>query len=142
MTAIEDRFTLTRSMQPVIEAIGFDAAIQLVSHCGGTRVLVSLDPKSSDRIVRAIGLEKACSLASAIGAGALDVPRCLSWLVLRRNEEIVARWDGCETQAELATRFGLTERQIRRIMAEAGRQTQETTDLRQASLLPPTGATP
>jgi hypothetical protein len=141
MTATEDRFTLTHSMQPVIEAIGFDAAIQLVAHCGGTRVLVRLDPDASDRIVRAIGLDKARSLASAIGASALDVPRCVSWLVLRRNEEIVARWDGCETQAELAIRFGLTERQIRRILVEAGRKTQDT-DPRQASLLPPTGATP
>lgn len=109
---------LTRSMQPIVDALGFDCALRLASHFGGTRVLVSADPSARDPLAVAIGAEAARALAATIGAGSLEVPRCTAWLIARRNEEIVARALGGESQAALALRFSLTERHIRNILAE------------------------
>ncbi|MCC6851041.1 MAG: hypothetical protein IT502_01915 [Rubrivivax sp.] len=105
-------------MQPIIEAVGFDCALRIASHFGGTRVLVSSDPAARDPLAAVIGIEAARALAAAIGAGAFEVPRCTAWLIARRNEEIVARELGGESHAELALRFSLTERHIRNIINE------------------------
>ena len=109
--------TLARSMEPVIDAIGFDAALRLVTHFGGTRVLIVADPQERDPVSRAVGTDCARRLGVALGAGLLDVPRCMAWMLARRNEEIAARRRAGETQAELALRFGMTERHVRRVLA-------------------------
>lgn len=112
--------SLAESMQPVVSAIGFDAALQLVARCGGIRVLIPAEPNARDVISQAVGVAAAQRLAEHIGHGLLDVPRCLNWLLMRRNEEISARYAHGETQAELALRFSLTERHVRRILAQDG----------------------
>jgi len=111
--------SMTASMQPLIESVGLDAAIQLAARLGGTRVLVRADPHPNDALARAVGLQWARQIAGAIGPGVLAVPRCLAWLLARRNEEIAARYDAGESQVELALRFGLTERQISRILSDS-----------------------
>ena len=105
---------LTQRMQPIIDAIGFDATITLVAALGGTRVYLSRSPDSP--VARAIGADHHAVLLHEIGAGPLDVPRCLNWVLARRNEEIIARSLAGETQDELARRFRLTDRHIRRIL--------------------------
>lgn len=109
--------TLTNTMQPVLDAIGFDATITLVAALGGTRQVLSAPPGPYDAVARLLGADAAARLVSAIGAGPLDIPRCLSWMLARRNEEICARYLAGETQAELALRFRLTERHVRNIVA-------------------------
>lgn len=119
MTDTAQHAPLARSMHPIVDAIGYDLAIQLVARRGGTRVLVRASPDPRDAVSAAIGHDAAVMLAAAIGAGHLDVPRCLFWILARRNEEILARSAHGETQEELALRFNLTERRIRQIFAEA-----------------------
>lgn len=119
MTALEP--LLTRTMQPVVDAVGFDAAIAFVARFGGTRVWLRTAPAPSERcpVQRTVGEAAALELARALGAGWIDVPRCMTWLLARRNEEIVARFDGGESQNELALRFGITARQVRRVVRTA-----------------------
>lgn len=112
--------SLTQTMQPVIEAVGFDLAIELVALRGGTRVMVPRVPHESDALVQIIGMDAARTLLHFIGPGTFAVPRCMSWLLARRNEEICARALFGESQAELALRFRLTERHIGRIWAADG----------------------
>lgn len=118
---------LVRSMQPVVDAVGFDAAIALVARWGGVTITLRSDPHCP--VPQAIGAEAARTLETALGRGAMQVPRCLSWLLARRNEEIVARSLFGETHADLALRFKLTERQIRRILVDAEVPAPPTTDL-------------
>lgn len=113
------------SMQPVLVAIGFDASLRLVSMLGGTRVRILADPPPRDPLAAAIGLDALQQLCQALGEGPLDVPRCETWLINRRNGEICARYLGGESQAELAVRFSLTERHIRRVVADCERTTKE-----------------
>lgn len=119
MTRLEP--LLARTMQPIVDAVGFDAAIAFVSRFGGTRVWLRDAPLPSERcpVVRTVGEAAAVALVRAIGAGTLEVPRCMTWLLARRNEEIVARYDGGESQSELALRFNVTARQVRNILREA-----------------------
>lgn len=106
--------SLASSMQPVIDAVGYDAAIAIVSRWGGVTVTLRAQPHCP--IPQVLGVDAARKLESALGPGSLAVPRCMAWLLARRNEEIATRYAYGETQAELALRFGLTDRQIRRIL--------------------------
>lgn len=110
---------LARSMEPIVEAIGFDLAIALVSRFGGVRLAIPANAGPRDSLSMAIGIEGARLLTERLGPCLIELPRCANWLTTRRNEEIVTRWDHGETQAELALRFHLTERQIRNIVAAA-----------------------
>lgn len=110
---------LTRTMQPIIEAIGYDGALALVRYCGGCRVHLPKVIRANHLLVEYMGQELADALHRAIGPGTLEVPRCTTWLVARRNEEIEARNDGGESIDRLARRFGMTRRHIFRILREA-----------------------
>ena len=122
-----DNTTLTQSMQPVVEAIGFDAAERLVIDFGGRRLFIAADPDARGKLALSIGLERARELARAIGAGVFEVPRCLGWVNSRRNEEICVRSLGGESHSELARCYGLSERRIRSILAAARATTESTT---------------
>lgn len=111
--------SLARSMLPIIEAIGWDAAISLVARFGGT----TISPRASGPIASCIGTDAAQRLSSLIGPGVVYIPRCMSWALARRNEEIVARYAYGETQTELAVRFALTDRHIRSILANGSAAT-------------------
>jgi hypothetical protein len=109
---------LTQRMQPLIDAIGYDATVSLVAALGGTRIYVSCRPDSP--VAAIVGAEASERLRRAVGQEVVDLPRCLHWLLGRRNEEIVARSMAGETQEELARRFRITERHVRRVLrAEA-----------------------
>ena len=86
---------LTRTMQPIIEAVGFEAAQALVKTYGGTRAYVALAPRPVDDLVLCIGLGNARALAAAIGPGPLEVPKCLSTGELSSTDDNLAastRW--------------------------------------------------
>lgn len=111
-------FIFTKSMQPIVEAVGYDLALTLVARFGGTELRIPRHPDERDAIAQCIGVEAATRLAETFSSGRCELPRCAAWLQARRDEEISVRYNGGETQAELARRFRLTERHIRRILRE------------------------
>jgi hypothetical protein len=113
------RGSLVSSMQPIIDCIGFDAAITLAAQLGGTRQKLAAEPSPRDPVVAAVGADLQKRLVAALGAGYLEIPKCMHWLIGRRNEEIVTRRLSGETHTELALRFGLTERSVRAILVAA-----------------------
>lgn len=112
--------SLTRSMQPIIERLGFDIALRLSSHFGGTRISISESPGADCPVARAVGAPAATALGEMLGTVWLEVPRCVSWLIARRNEEIIARALFGEPTPDLARRYSLTERHIRNILRDDG----------------------
>lgn len=109
----------TRSVRQLIDAIGYDLALQLMSRAGGTRVRAPAEPDPRDFVSECIGLEGARLLAEKLGPGQIDVPKGMNLTLRWRNEEIVARYDYGETQRELALAFRLTEKTIFRVIAES-----------------------
>lgn len=107
--------SLAASMQPVIDAIGFDAAVTLVSRFGGVTILMRA--RDDDPLTLALGCTDATTLAAALGPGAMYIPRCMHWLLAKRNEEICARYLHGEPQSDLALRYRLSDRHIRNILA-------------------------
>lgn len=110
---------LTRTMQPIIEAIGFDAATSLVNTFGGGRVYVAKTPRSGSVLVACIGLGNATALAAHIGAGDLEIPLCNGWLAAMRRERVVLGAQAGATHAALAAQHGYSERYIRTILRDA-----------------------
>ncbi len=111
--------SMAGSAQLIVDAIGFDAAITLLARLGGLTVVLPLEPQARDLVASAIGVDRAKALAAALGGGQVLLPRATSWLLARRDEEVVVRAAAGETRTELALRFGLTERHVYRILAEA-----------------------
>ena len=111
--------TLTRTMQPIIDAIGFEAAQALVKTYGGTRVYLPMEPRGLDDLVLCVGLAHSRALVAAVGSGPLEVPKCDGYLRARRNEAIEILSEAGVPQAEIARRFNLTERTIRNVLRDA-----------------------
>lgn len=108
---------LAQSMVPVVEAIGVDATIALVTRFGGTTIYVRKEAVENDPIALVIGIVARNKLRDA-GFTQFEVPQCRAWLIARRDEEIRLRAQAGEPQASLARRFGLTTRHIRNICIE------------------------
>lgn len=109
---------LAASMQPVVEAIGYDLSVALVTRFGGTTISLRRSPPPDDPVALVIGPQARNALVDRLGCGQFEVPKCTAWLIARRDEEIRLRADAGELQADLARRFHLTERHIRRICNE------------------------
>jgi hypothetical protein len=118
---------LTRTMQPVVEAIGFDAATILVTRFGGRRIYLALSPTAGNEVVSCIGAVAARRLAAIMGAGPFDVPRCLVWLAALRRERVVSDRAAGVTVADLAEAHGYTERHVWRILRDAELTTEDET---------------
>lgn len=115
--AIED---LPESLRDVVELIGLAATLKLVEHFGGLIALyVPRDIEPEHPIAVAIGITAARKLSDHYGTDCLrNIPRCVAGLRRIRDAEIHARHK-TESAARLALAFGLTERQVWRILSEA-----------------------
>lgn len=112
--------TLPTSARVIVDAVGWDAALALIARFGGTTIhLPTSAPGPDHALAWALGLDVARLLCASLGPGPLAVPRAMSWVVAQRSREVVARRQAGETEAEVARRFGLTERHVRRIYAAA-----------------------
>lgn len=112
---------LPESLRDVVELIGLAATLNLVEHFGGLIALyIPRDIEADHQIAQAIGITAARKLATHYGTDCLrNIPRCVDGLRRIRDVDIVARREAGESPARLALAFGLTERQIWSILAEA-----------------------
>jgi hypothetical protein len=103
-----------------VELIGLAATLNLVEHFGGLIALyVPRDIEPEHPIAQAIGITAARKLAAHYGTDCLrNIPRCVDGLRRIRDAEIHARREAGESPARLALAFGLTERNVWRILAE------------------------
>jgi hypothetical protein len=65
---------LPSSLAEIVEAIGIEATLKLVTACGGSAVFVPKDPKPGALVVDAIGVDLARRLAQDFGGSYLDLP--------------------------------------------------------------------
>jgi hypothetical protein len=74
ITGIGSGEYLPQSLRPIINAIGEQKALELVSALGGTVVYVPRSPRGNTLLVRAIGLQAAKRLGREFGGGHLELP--------------------------------------------------------------------
>ncbi|MGO1078321.1 hypothetical protein [Inquilinus sp. CA228] len=111
-------------VEPYIEIIGHDAALDLVKAFGGVRVYVPKDPPADSPVVKAIGMAAAVRLAAALGGESPRIPVARAWLV---QHYASLQWP----VPRIARELRIADFSVRRILErQGGRQVDE----RQTSL--------
>jgi len=112
---------LPASARELAEIIGLPAALRLVEGWGGWSFLyVPKAPGPEHALSRALGHQAALALAAAYGGDYIrSIPRCADAMRLARDRRLLGRRAEGASPAGLALEFGLTERHVWRILAEA-----------------------
>ncbi|MEX0745299.1 MAG: Mor transcription activator family protein [Phycisphaeraceae bacterium] len=119
MLDVHDIEELPQSLAEVAEVIGLAATLALVEHAGGVRIYVPESLGDDHRLVEWLGQEAAALLSEAFAMEELVVPRCAAALRQVRNRRMrFERQEHGARPAELALRYGLTERQVYTILAD------------------------
>lgn len=113
---------LPESLRELVDLIGLPAALKLVERWGGiTAVYVPKDMTPGHDLARALGFPAALKLSEVYGGDCLrNIPRCVGALRAVRDRQVLRlRADGLAPR-DIAPQFGLTERRVWGILAEAG----------------------
>lgn len=102
------------------QLIGQNDAFKLMNLCGGTRVYIPQveNCNAQHYLAQAIGLDNLIKLAHEFACDRIEVPVGYHAFKEQRNKEIIERFEKGSHQSELALDYGLTERQIRTIVAK------------------------
>ncbi|MEX2524478.1 MAG: Mor transcription activator family protein [Gammaproteobacteria bacterium] len=120
VTEIDDDL-LPDSLKPIADLIGLPATISLVESYGGVRIYIPRSPGEDHPLVQRIGLEAAESLARIYDGEPVELPMASAALRDARDRELLRRADeGCSINA-LAQEFGLSRRQVFRILSRLRR---------------------
>ena len=110
---------LPASARALRERIGLAALQKLVAARGGSRVYVPMQPEVGCTLARLIGHEAARALAAEYGGEHIEIPKCDAALRALRDAELQKRIEAGESVSRVALDAGLTERHLRRILAQA-----------------------
>lgn len=100
--------------QDLIEIIGEAALLKLEAKFGGSYIHIHVEPR--DEIIAAIGRSAAIKLSAACGGLDVYVPTVL-WR-MRRNEAIEREQNTGRTISELASKYRLHAKHIKKILRE------------------------
>lgn len=103
-------------IQEIAEYIGEDLALTLFINYAGRHLAIPKIGTLDNSIESLIGDEAAQRLFYYFGGEVLQIPNGKQMLVDLRNPEIFKDWAGGMTQADIATKYHLTERQINKII--------------------------
>lgn len=119
----------SRAFEELVGLIGLPATLELVREKGGTTFTVPLGmtyrgQEQREKLVQLIGREQTTTLIGHYGGTSLYVPLCRQIVVDKRDVKINRERDELARQGlseralvrELATRHGLSDRQIWRIL--------------------------
>lgn len=110
-------YDLPPALVKLVDAIGQTDALKLVERYGGTKLYLPSLPKPNNQIAMIIGVEQAQALAAAWDDIWLHVPRGVSISRAARDKEIRKAFDDGESVRNLALKYQLVERSIRRILS-------------------------
>lgn len=120
---------LPQSLVDVAEVVGLAATLALVEHAGGVRIYVPERLDDDHRLVTWLGAPAAAQLSEAFAMEELVVPRCAEALRRVRNRQMRRERDQGAKPAELALRYGLTERQVYTILSRSDAATSDQISL-------------
>lgn len=112
---------MTEQLPPVAAAlaklIGRRLTLALASSVTAGMVYVPRHPKPSNKLVKVIGMAATIKLSESFGGRAVRIPVCGKVRRAERNAAILRLALSGVTQAEIARRFGMTDRQVRNVLA-------------------------
>jgi len=101
--------------QDISQIVGEEAAAKLSAQYGGTRLYIPITLKTEHPLVQLLGQQTAQQLVDEFSAITVEIPRAFIRIIARRNELIIADRDDGMSQRQLAIKYQLTERTIRKI---------------------------
>lgn len=111
------RDDLPPAYREVADLVGAPAAVALLRWRGGTTLSVPTQPRETHPLAIVLGLPTARLLASRYGGDRITLPALSAASAPQRNRALRAEYDaGRSKTAQLAWRFGLSERHIWRIL--------------------------
>ncbi len=116
-------FALSRGREPnypgafqeIRQFIGDVATAKLVAQYGGTRLYIPITLKREHPLCQLLGEETAQQLAGEFCGMSVEVPRDVMLQLVQRNKLILADSEAGMSQSQLALKYGLTQRTIRKI---------------------------
>jgi Mor family transcriptional regulator len=105
--------------QELLNLIGEDAFTRLCAVFSGVRLHISNSEKCRQRLRIIVGEEKAGEIIFHYQGTALTLPMLSSLEIKRRNLDIIEDHKSGMSQREIALKYDLTDRQVRRIIADA-----------------------
>lgn len=105
----------TGMFQEVTQLIGQEAAVKLAAQYGGTRLYIPATIKPEHDLCQLLGQVAAQQLAEEFCGLTLEIPRDVDSQIRQRNKLIMTDRAAGMTQRQLALKYRLTERTIRKI---------------------------
>lgn len=119
LDAVVIRAMVPKMVVEWIDLMGVNPAMALVNSYPGMQIKVPVglnDGLTKQRLVRILGLKAAEAFIDRHGGEHLTIPRCAGLMRSQRNAKIIAAYDGGETLNELALAYGLSVRQLRKVL--------------------------
>lgn len=104
-------------MGDVIDIVGIEGALELMRLRGGLRVSIPLTPGPEHWLALALGKDAARKLAWFYGGTHLRIPLGRTVKLLQRDREILTLHERGMSCPQIASRFGITDRTIRDVLA-------------------------
>ncbi len=111
---------LPDSVQDLVDLIGLTAALAIVEERGGIRLYVPTRVSRDHWLAKTIGPRAFGTLVDVYAGEEIDVPRCVDALRAVRELAIINDARAGLSQAQLARKYGYTERGIRKLMQRVG----------------------
>ena len=104
-----------QSVRELVDVIGLEPTLKLVNERGGTRIFIPVKTDSKHWLNDCIGAEAFTKLVAVYQGMELELPKCQAALLALREEQIAQEFENGATNAELALKYGYTERGIRKL---------------------------
>ncbi|MCX7067318.1 MAG: hypothetical protein NTW85_06470 [Methylococcales bacterium] len=106
---------LPKRTAELVQVVGFEAAMSLVRHYGGTHLNIPKKAKPSNKLRAIISLEDLQSLCAYYGGTPLEIDLCANIISQQKKLLIMADIKVGWSNAMIARKFNTTERNVRRI---------------------------
>lgn len=111
---------LPESVARLVEVVGVDAAMAIVEERGGIRLYTPVKADPEHWLADRLGMVAFQKLVDEYQGEEIEVPRCLEALRAAKDALIAADAEAGASDAELARRYGYTERGIRNVRRRMG----------------------
>lgn len=102
-------------LQEIAEFCGQQTAWLLLQHFPGVHLHVPKRPHPEHRLAEILGMGAFSRLCEQYGNELLMIPRAAAMIRAARNQRILGDFAGGQSQAAIAIKYGLTERQVNTI---------------------------
>jgi len=122
-------YLLPDSVHDLISIIDVPLTLVLIEARAGREITIPTNPKLSPWLIELIGLDAVTKLSDVYSGEKIDIPRCVVAMRAVRDKTIYADKMSGETYGQLATKYGFTERGIRKVIKRAKQSIEESTGI-------------